>query len=84
MHFLEDFEQKKCILGSKTVFLGQEVHYHMVHIAYHTELNMQIRNSEQKRRICRENRKYAPDEIALATFTLDERLSISATLACTT
>ena len=27
------------IFGSKTVFLGQEVHYYMVYIAYYTELN---------------------------------------------
>ena len=36
---LEMFGQKKCLFGSKTVFLGQEVHYYMVYIAYLTELN---------------------------------------------
>ena len=33
-HFLEIFGQKKCLFGSKTVFLGQEVHQYMVYIAY--------------------------------------------------
>ena len=28
-HILEIFWQKKCLFGSKTVFLGQEVHYYM-------------------------------------------------------
>ena len=44
------------------MFLGQEMHYNMVHIAYYTELNLQICNYAQKRRICREISKYAPDE----------------------
>ena len=35
----EDLWAKKCLFGSKTVFLGQEVHYYMmVCIAYFTEL----------------------------------------------
>ena len=33
----------------------------MVHIAYYTELNLQICNYAQRRRICRENSKYEPD-----------------------
>ena len=33
---------KKVPFGSKTMFLGQEVHYYMVYIAYFTELNLQI------------------------------------------
>ena len=43
--------QKKCLFGSKTVFLGQEVHYYMVYIEYFTELILQICNYAQKRRI---------------------------------
>ena len=39
--------------------LGQEVHYYMVYIAYFTELNLQICEYAQKRRICRKNSKYA-------------------------
>ena len=31
-----DLWAKKCPIGSKTVFLGQEVHYYMVYIAYFT------------------------------------------------
>ena len=37
-----DLWAKKCIFGSKTVFLGQDVHYYMVYIAYFTELTLQI------------------------------------------
>ena len=37
---LEILGQKKCLFGSKTVFLGQEVHYYMVYIAYHTKLSV--------------------------------------------
>ena len=33
----------------------------MVYIAYFTELSLQICYYAQKRRICRENSKYAPD-----------------------
>ena len=58
-HFLEIFGQKKGLFGSKTVFLGQEVHYYMVYIAYFTELILQICDYAQKRRIWRENCKYA-------------------------
>ena len=42
---------KKCLFGSKIVFLGQEVHYYMVYIAYFTELILQICDYAQKRRI---------------------------------
>ena len=62
-HFLEIFGQKKCFLGgSKTVLLWQEVHYYMIYTAYYTELNFQIGSSAEKRRICRETRKYAFDK----------------------
>ena len=44
------------------MFLGQEMHFYIVGIAIHTELNLQIRDYVQKRRICRENCKYALDE----------------------
>ena len=54
MHFLEIFGQKKCLFGSKTVFLGQEVHYYMVYIAYFTELILQICDYAQKGRIWRD------------------------------
>ena len=61
-HFLEIFGQKKCLFGSKTVFLGQEVHYYMVYIAYFTELILQICDYAQKRCIWRKNCKYTLDE----------------------
>ena len=67
-HFLEDFWQEKCTFWSKTVFLGQEVHYNMVKIAYYTELNVQICNYAQKRRICCENSKYSPEKNFFGQF----------------
>ena len=39
------------LFGSKTVFLGQEVHYYMVYIAHLTELILQIWDYAQKGRI---------------------------------
>ena len=60
------------------MFLGQEVHYYMVYIAYFTELILQICDYAQKRRIWRENCKYA---LFIATFAPDEKLPSSATLA---
>ena len=44
------------------MFIGQEVHYYMVYIAYFTELSLQICYYAQKRRICCENCNYALDE----------------------
>ena len=46
-----DLWPKKVPFESKTVFLGQEVHYYMVYIAYFTELILQICDYAQKRRI---------------------------------
>ena len=44
------------------------VHYYMVYITYYTELNLQIRNYAQKRRICCENSKYALYEFFCGHF----------------
>ena len=57
-----DLWAKKCLFGSKTVFLGQEVQYYMLYIAYFTALNLQICNYAQKRRMSHENFKYVLDE----------------------
>ena len=57
-----DLCTKKCYFGSKTVSLGQEVLYYLVYIAYFTELDLQICDYAQKRRICHKNCKYALDE----------------------
>ena len=46
-----DLWAKKVPFWSKTLFLGQEVHYYMVDIAYFTELILQICYCAQKRRI---------------------------------
>ena len=50
------------------------------YIAYRIELDLQLCNYAQKRRICRENSKYAPDKSFVAIFALAERLPTSATL----
>ena len=52
----------------------------MVYIAHYIELNLQIGDYAQKRRICRKYSKYAFDEIFKAIFAFDERLPTSATL----
>ena len=75
------------ILGKKSVniflvkkqsFLGKKctvsITWYMVYIAYYTC------NYAQKRRICRENSKYAPADNFVAIFTFAERLPTSATL----
>ena len=36
-HLWEIFGQKKCFLGLKAMFPGQEVHHYMVYFAYYTE-----------------------------------------------
>ena len=66
--FLGDFGQKKCLILSKTVILGQKLHLYMVYIAYCDKLKLQICNCAQKRRICGENSKYAPDENCCGHF----------------
>ena len=42
--FFLTFCKKKAFFKVKTVFLGQEVHYYMVYIAYYKELYLQICN----------------------------------------
>ena len=69
------------IFGSKTVFLGQEVHYYMVYIAYFTELMLQISDYAQKRRSCRKNsNSNSMTNMFKAIFALAETLPSSATL----
>ena len=75
-----DLRAKKCLLGAKTVFLGQEVHYYTVYIAYFNELNLQICEYAQKRRICREIVNTCLTKIFIAIYAPDERLPSSATL----
>ena len=53
---------KKSVFWVKNSVFRQEVHYYMVYIAFLNELNLQICDYAQKRRICRENCKYALDE----------------------
>ena len=63
------------------MFLGQEVHYYMVYIAYFTELNSKIWDYAQKRLACRENCKYALDERFHGHFAPAESLPSPATLS---
>ena len=63
-----DLWAKKCLFGSKTVFLGEEEHYYVIYIAYFTELSLQICNYVQKQRICNKNSKYTPDEIYIGKY----------------
>ena len=41
-HFFFKSLEKRSALGSKTVFLGQEVHYYMVYIAYNAEIELSL------------------------------------------
>ena len=58
----------------------QEVHYYMVYIAYFTELNLQICDYAQKRRICRENCKSCLTKGFMAIFAPAESLPSPATM----
>ena len=69
--------QKKCLFGSKTVFLGQEVHYYMVYIAYFTALILQICDHDAF------DTKIVNTRLTknfMAIFAPNERLPSSATL----
>ena len=55
LRFLEIFGQRSVFFGSKTVFLGQEVHCCVIYIVFYTELYLQIYNYVQNRRFCRKN-----------------------------
>ena len=65
---------------SERVFLGQEVHFEMICIAYYTELHLQTCNYAQKRRICREKVNTRLTKVFKAIFALAERLPTSAIL----
>ena len=77
MHVLEDLS---CFFGTTTVFLGQEVHYYMVYIAYYTESNLQKCNYVQNKVFVAKKGKYTPEDIFMSIFALAERLPTSATL----
>ena len=74
---------KKCCFGSKAVFLGQEVHYYIVYIAYYTEQNVQIFNYAEKHRICCKLAKTRLTKELKAFFASAESLATSATLNVT-
>ena len=62
------------------MFLGQEVHYYMVYIAYFTEQNLQICYYAQKQHIRCKIINTRLTKIFMAIFAPDERLPSSATL----
>ena len=65
---------------SKTVFLGQEVHYYMVYIAYFTELNLQIAITRKNDAFVAKNVNTRLTKIFMAIFAPDDSLPSSATL----
>ena len=84
MHILEIFGQKVCLFGSKTMFLGQEMHYYMVCIVYYTELNLQVCNYAQKTaHLSRKKVNTRLTIVIMAIFALAEKLPTSATLDVT-
>ena len=75
-----DLWPKKCLFESKTVFIGKEVHYYMVYIAYFTELNLQICHNTQSDAFVAKIVNMRLTKIFMAIFAPDERLPSSATL----
>ena len=78
--FWKTLGKNSVFFGSKTVFLGQEVHYYMVYIAYFTELIWQICDYAQKRAFDAKIVNTRLTKIFIAIFAPDERLPSSATL----
>ena len=67
------------------MFLGQEVHYYMVYIAYFTELNLQIcDHAEKNNAFDAKIVNTLLTKIFIAIFAPDERLPSSATLLSST
>ena len=73
---MEDFGQEKNFFESITVFLGQEVHYYKVYIAYYTELLITRKNNAFVAKIA--NKRMT--KTFMAIFAFDEMLPTSATL----
>ena len=68
------------LVGVKIVFLGQEVHYNMVHIVYYTELNLQICDTRQNDAFVAKIANARLTKTFVAIFALAERRPTSATL----
>ena len=62
------------------MFLGQEVHYYIVHIAYYTKLNLQICDYAQNDTFVAKIVNARLTKICMAIFAFDEKLPTSATL----
>ena len=63
------------------MFLGEKMPYYMVHIAYYTELNMQICNHAQNDAFVAKIATTRLTKTFVAIFALAERQSSSATLS---
>ena len=62
------------------MFLGEEVHYYMVYIAYYTELNLQICNYAQKDAFVAKIVNMRLTKTFMVIFALAERPPTSDTL----
>ena len=62
------------------MFLGQEVQYYMVYIAYYNEINLQICNYTQKNALVTKIANTRLTKTKVAIFALAKRLPTSATL----
>ena len=71
---------KKMPFWVKKVFPGEKVPYYMVHIAYYTELNIQICNYAQNDAFVAKIANTRLTKTFVAIFVLAERLPTSTTL----
>ena len=65
---------KQCFLGKKCTITW--------YIWYYIESTLQICNYAQKRRICRENSNYVPDENCVAKFAFAESCQLLSPCSC--
>ena len=81
--FWRSLGQKKCLFGSKTVFLEQEVHYYMVYCIFYwvkfANLRLRAKNNAFVANIVNMHLT----KIFMTIFAPDERLSSFATLSNT-
>ena len=76
----EFFLPSFCVFWSKTAFLGKELHYYKVFIAYCSELKWQICNYGQNSAFVAKIANTRLTKILIAFFALAEKLPTSATL----
>ena len=69
-----------CFFESKTVFLGQEMHFYMVHVACYTEIILKFAIMRKNDAFVAKIVNTRLTKIFMAIFAPDERLPSSATL----